>query len=221
MDTRAPRIPRFFSPALPPQQRGPGACPVPDLAYNTAAGRASFPSNQRRAAMRLSTGRQQQRDQDADDRDHHQQLDKCRTQRRLAWSVGHGLHLAGLARLQFFLPQRQTTAVTSISSPSISTIFTATVVSSTGAGNSYRPFTKSAFRSDTSASATFRTAAFRFVGVVALAAFFFAHGSGSGSGGPGTSGSRAPTKGRPKNNLGTVPIFPQGKWDCPLPKPGP
>jgi len=27
------------------------------------------------------------------------------------------------------------------------------------------------------------------------------------------------TKGRPKNNLGTVPIFPQGKWDCPLPKP--
>ena len=27
-------------------------------------------------------------------------------------------------------------------------------------------------------------------------------------------------KGRPKSNLGTVPIFPQGKWDCPPPKPG-
>ncbi|MFH1921396.1 MAG: M56 family metallopeptidase, partial [Planctomycetota bacterium] len=27
-------------------------------------------------------------------------------------------------------------------------------------------------------------------------------------------------KGRPENNSGTVPIFPQGKWDCPPPKPG-
>ena len=26
-------------------------------------------------------------------------------------------------------------------------------------------------------------------------------------------------KGRPRNNLGTVPIFPTGKWDCPPPEP--
>jgi len=33
-------------------------------------------------------------------------------------------------------------------------------------------------------------------------------------------GSGGRTKGRAKNGSGTVPIFPQGKWDCPLPKPG-
>ncbi|MFH1918658.1 MAG: hypothetical protein ABIP48_02050 [Planctomycetota bacterium] len=38
---------------------------------------------------------------------------------------------------------------------------------------------------------------------------------------PGNSVSRpTATKRRLENNSGTVPVFPQGKWDCPPPKPG-
>jgi len=45
----------------------------------------------------------------------------------------------------------------------------------------------------------------------------FSHGNQAPLPGAGPAGGLV--EGRPKNNLGTVPIFPQGKWDCPLPKP--
>lgn len=79
-------------------------------------------------------------------------------QNKMHWAAhGHTAAPPRSSRSERDGDHHQTTFVTRTSSPNMSTIFTATVVSSAGAGSSYLPSTRSDFRSGTSARVTFRT----------------------------------------------------------------